>query len=80
MNRVRKDGVEEIKDEIRKTARKEAAVRADKTRQEVGDIVVDKLGEYFPEAVAKRRRRHVASGFVLGVLVGLLVQYIVGER
>lgn len=80
MQRVRNDTAETMKNELIELARKEAEVRADKTRREVGDIVVDKMGEYFPEAVNKRRRRHIASGFVVGVLVGFLARYAIGER
>lgn len=80
MYEVRKDAAEKIKSEFVESTKKEAGERADRTRQEFGDVVVEKVGEYFPEAVQKRRRRNIASGFVLGVLVGFLVRYVVGER
>ena len=57
--------------------REGAGVQADTARRELGEIVLDATDEYFPEAVRKRRRRDVASGFVVGVMVGFLVRYVV---
>ena len=66
-------------DQFRETIREGAAQQADTARRELGEIVIDATGEYFPEAVRKRRRRDVASGMVLGLLVGYLVRYAFGE-
>lgn len=72
--------VEVKKDQLRETLKHEAERQADTARQEVGEIVVDATGRYFPEAVRVRRRRDIASGFLVGVIVGFVARYLVGER
>jgi len=71
--------VEERRENLIETIRRKAEQEADTKRQEVGEIVIDATDDYFPEAVKRRRRRDVASGFVLGVLVGFAVRYVVGR-
>lgn len=64
---------------LTQTIREEAEQQAGTARRELGELVVDATGEYFPEAVRQRRRKDVASGFVVGVMVGFLVRYVLGE-
>lgn len=61
------------------TIREGAERQADTARRELGEIVIDATGEYFPEAVKKRRRRDVASGLAVGLVVGYLVRYALAE-
>ncbi len=61
------------------TIREGAGRQADSARRELGEIVIDATDEYFPEAVRRRRRRDVASGFVVGVMVGFLARYVISE-
>lgn len=68
--------LQSTRDEFTETVRAEADRQADLARQELGEIVIDATGKYFPEAVKQRRRRDVASGFVLGALVGFLIRYV----
>lgn len=72
--------IKQTNEDFVETIRERAEEEADATRHEVGGIVIDATGEYFPEAVKRRRRRDIASGFVLGALVGFLVRHVVGER
>jgi F0F1-type ATP synthase membrane subunit b/b' len=51
-------------------AREELDRRTDEARDEFGDRVVDMTEEYFPEAVAKRRRKTAAIAFAAGLGVG----------
>lgn len=70
-----REGAERQADRVREGAEQQA----DTARRELGDIVIDATDEYFPEAVRERRRRDVASGFLVGVMVGFLVRYVLGE-
>lgn len=72
--------VEVRNNELTETVRERAEERADTARQELGEVVIDATGRYFPEAVKQRRRRDVASGFVVGAMVGFLLRYAIGER
>lgn len=56
--------------------REGAERQADTARRELGEIVIDATGEYFPEAVRKRRRKDVASGLAVGLIVGFLARYV----
>lgn len=67
------------KDQFTETVRAEADRQADLARQELGEIVIDATGKYFPEAIKQRRRRDIASGFVVGALVGFLIRYLVSD-
>lgn len=80
MSKVTKQTAQELKNEFVESVRAEAELRADRTRRELGEIVAEKMGEYFPEATRRRRRRDIASGVVLGVIVGFLVRYVIEER
>lgn len=71
---------ESRRERFTETIREGAGRQADSARRELGEIVIDATDEYFPEAVRKRRRRDVASGFVVGLMVGFLVRYAFGER
>ena len=71
---------ESRRERFTETARERAGRQADSARRELGEIVIDATDEYFPEAVRQRRRRDVASGFVVGLMVGFLVRYAFGER
>jgi ElaB/YqjD/DUF883 family membrane-anchored ribosome-binding protein len=70
-----REGAERQADRVREGAEHQA----DTARRELGEIVLDASDEYFPEAVRQRRRRDVASGLVLGLLVGYLVRYAFAE-
>ena len=71
---------ESKRERFTETIREGAGRQADSARKELGEIVIDATDEYFPEAVRQRRRRDVASGFVVGLMVGFLVRYAFGER
>lgn len=72
--------IEVTKERFAEAVREEAERRTDAARRELGEVVIDVTDEYFPEAVRRRRRRDIASGFALGAIVGFLVRYAVGER
>lgn len=71
---------ESRKERFTETIREGAGRQADSARRELGEIVIDATDEYFPEAVRQRRRRDIASGFVVGLMIGFLVRYAFGER
>lgn len=58
-------------------AREEIDRRADEARDEFGERVVDMTEEYFPEAVAKRRRETAAIAFAAGFGVGAVTALLV---
>lgn len=66
--------------QLTEAMRERAEEQADSARQELGEIVTDATGRYFPEAVRERRRRDVAAGFLAGVVFGFVLRYAVGER
>lgn len=72
--------VKNKKEQFAETVKEKAERQADTARQEVGEVVIDATGKYFPKAVRRRRRRDIASGFALGAIVGFLVRFALGER
>ncbi|MDG5775346.1 hypothetical protein VB773_10715 [Haloarculaceae archaeon H-GB2-1] len=71
--------MEDVSQQLRETMRAEAGRRADTARKELGERVMDATGDYFPEAVRRRRRRDVAGGLVMGVAIGFLARHVLGR-
>lgn len=74
------DVVEDTKTRFTEAVKAEAERHAETTRHELGEIVIETTEEYFPEAVQRRRRRDIASGVALGMVLGFLLRYVIGER
>lgn len=74
------DRASDTTEQFTEAVKRKAELQADSARQEVGEAVFDATDKYFPQAVRRRRRRDVASGVVLGLLVGFLIRYVIGER
>lgn len=70
---------EDITRALRERARREAERQAVTAKHELGDVVLEVTDQYFPEAVRTRRRRDMARGFAVGVGVGVLIQYLLGQ-
>ena len=80
MSTVTKDTAGELKDRYVERLREEVDDRRSKTKAELGEIAVEVVEEYFPETVMKRRRRDLASGFLLGAIAGFLVRHALSRR
>lgn len=74
------DVVEETRDRFTEAVKTEAERRAETTRQEFGEVVIELTDEYFPEAVQRRRRRDIVSGFALGFVAGIFFRYVVRKK
>lgn len=66
----------DVREQLRQAVMDEAERSAETTRQELGDLVYEATGRYFPKAVKRRRRRNMAMGFLIGLGVGVLVRSI----
>lgn len=61
--------------QFRELAKEQAGKQAESAKHEVGEIVIDATGEYFPEEMKARRRRDMARGFAFGLGVGVALHY-----
>lgn len=67
---------EEVRRRLRELVKEEAEKQAESAKHEVGELVIDATGEYFPEKVQARRRRDIARGFAIGFGAGVACSYV----
>lgn len=75
-------GTDSALQEFEKSAeevRRELDRRTDGARDQLGERIVDLSEEYFPEAVARRRRRQMAVAFTAGVGAGVAARHFLGR-
>lgn len=70
--------LDDTSDRLRELAKERAGEQAKTAKHEVGEMVVDATGEYFPEEVRARRRRDMMRGFAMGVGAGMVLTYLMG--
>lgn len=67
--------IRDVRRQLRELAGERAGKQAESAKHEVGEIVIDATGEYFPEEVKARRRRDMARGFAAGLGLGIALGY-----
>lgn len=65
---------------MRDRAEAAARERTDAARRQLGERAIDAVAEQFPRAFRARRRNDVAMGILAGLVAGVLVRELLGDR
>lgn len=69
----------EARKRLKELAKEEAGKQAESAKHEMGEIIIDATGEYFPREMKARRRRDMARGFAAGFGIGIALHYAISR-